>query len=180
MEVIMGMDPCKLAECQDYLTQSQRVVSAQVSQQFMVQDYYNRILELYFTLRKQRQYNFPELKTKFKISTGCGFKIDSHSQFEVSCGKDNIHSMPYDLPTSLALHKLRCIYHVIQAKNMGAAVARALYFSRLSGPSRTQSETVENRLLVNPPLYLKFRTMTSNFLSGNAFLADIVVDYYFT
>eukprot|EP00954_Amorphochlora_amoebiformis_P022346 1352660-Amorphochlora_amoeboformis.AAC.1 len=152
-------------------------------------------------IRKQRQYNFPELKTKFKISTGCGFKIDSHSQFEVSCGKDNIHSMPYDLPTSLALHKLRCIYHVIQAKNMGAAaslflntaqisypslflkhapttsiasrtlaflfvinkfpllcaVARALYFSRLSGPSRTQSETVENMLLVNPPLYLKFR-----------------------
>jgi len=149
---------------------------------FMVKNYYKRILELYFTLRKQRQHNLPELKTRFKISTGSGesfFKIDSHLCFEVTCGTEIVYRTSYDAPVPMALRTLSNVHTLIQARDMGDQVARALYFSRLSGPSRTSADKYENILLVNPELYAEFRQLLADkCLAGNADVSDITLDYY--
>mmetsp|Transcript_12745 Transcript_12745/g.23141 ORF Transcript_12745/g.23141 Transcript_12745/m.23141 type:complete len:185 (-) Transcript_12745:325-879(-) len=145
-----------------------------------VEDYYGRILELYFTLRKQRQHKLPELKTRFKISTGYGpslFMINSHSQFEVLCGLDEKYLFPYTMPVSSALKRMIKMYQVIKCRDKRNQVARALLFSRLSGPSRTQSQSFENMLLTNPDLYLRFRTLIESGVIEKC-IADIVVDYY--
>mmetsp|Transcript_7854 Transcript_7854/g.15159 ORF Transcript_7854/g.15159 Transcript_7854/m.15159 type:complete len:90 (-) Transcript_7854:685-954(-) len=87
--------------------------------------------------------------------------------------------MGFDTPISAALRNLARLYTLIQERNMGMQVSRALYFSRLSGPSRTACKTVENALLTNPDQYQAFRMMVCSLcLNGNSDLADIVVDYY--
>eukprot|EP00466_Bigelowiella_natans_P015392 jgi/Bigna1/138943/aug1.47_g13651 len=153
----------------------------QLANLFTVEDYYRRILDLYFTLRKQREHNFPELKTRFKISTGSGqnlFKINSQSCFEVFCGT-GVYAMAYDAPISAALRSLANIYNAIRSNNMGDQVARALYFSRLSGPSRTSADNVENVLLLNPDLYANFRILVAETcLHSNLSVADMIIDYF--